>query len=462
MVARKDLNRKLHYSDNLPVLMGMENESIDLIYLDPPFNSNRAYNIIYPDDLGQITAFDDTWTWTPECDVYLRDMVHLQARCILNALVTALGKVQMCAYLINMAVRLIEMQRILKQTGSIYLHCDPTAGHYLKILMDAIFGSKNCRNDIVWSYQGTGEPRKYFKRKHDYLLFYAKSKNSYFNEFESSEPISDFTKSKYTQVDERGRYKDIRHPDGSIHRQYERNRQRMRAVWELPILNANARERLGYPTQKPIALLDRVIKVSSKEGDLILDPFCGCGTTVAAAEILKRHWIGIDITYSSIAAIKEQFKRLGLDVWGDIEILNKPKTEHDVETNLLSDSARARKEFEKFCVSTIGGLPNNAMGADGGIDGRVLLHGNEVAIVSVKSGHVNIEQVRALKGLLNGKNKIGIFITREKPTQPMVNFANQSGIYEPSNSLIQYAQPIPKIQILTLNQILRGEQPILP
>ena len=461
MIRKSNLIRKLYYSDNLSVLMGMEDDSIDLIYLDPPFNSNRAYNIIYPDDMGQVTAFEDTWYWTPECDVYLKDMAHLRARNILNALVDAMGKSQVCAYLVNMSVRLIEMQRILKSTGSIYLHCDPTASHYLKIVMDAIFGEKNFLNEIIWHYRKWPTGKYTFQRNHDVLLFYSggsKAIERTFNQMYMERAES--TKLRFGDAkivsgfDDSGK----RLPARMVDEQSEGVRQD--DVWEIgrvpPVKQL-------FPTQKPLPLLERIIKVSSNEGDFVLDPFCGCGTTIIAAEKANRNWIGIDITYSAIAAIKSLYHQYKFNYWGDIQILGKPETEEEVETQLIkSESAKARKEFEKFCVTTVGGLPNDKMGADGGIDGRIPLLNKEVAVISVKSGNVNVRNIRELKGILNGKNKIGIFITKEKPTKEMTKFANQSGIYEYPDTALPMPQLIPKIQILTLEQVLRGEQPVLP
>ncbi len=463
MVDRKDLIRKLYYSDNLPILRSMEDESVDLIYLDPPFNSNRAYNIIYPDDLGQVTAFEDTWYWTPECDAHIHDMTHLKTRSILDALANAMGKSQICAYLVNMAVRLIEMRRILKPTGSIYLHCNPTASHYLKIVMDAIFGTNNFRNEIIWHYRRwTGKAKK-FQCLHDVVFFYTKTSDYSFN----------ILYTDYTTGSRERKVQGVlnRFKGGETHfvsyKSVDEKGVRENDVWNIPFVAPSAKERLGYPTQKPLALLEKILLASSNEGDLVLDPFCGCGTTVEAAEKLKRHWIGIDITYSSIAAIKERFRRQKYNVWGEIQIFGEPKTEGEVEKNLInSQSASARKEFEKFCVTSIGGLPNDKMGADGGIDGRIPIDKNEIAIVSVKSGRISIEQIRALRGLLNGKNKIGIFITKVKPTKKMKLFANQSGIYEfpdkPEKVVFRTQELIPRIQILTLEQILKGVQPILP
>lgn len=226
-------------------------------------------------------------------------------------------------------------------------------------------------------------------------------------------------------------------------------------------------EKLSYPTQKPIDLLKRIIKASSNKGDIVLDPFCGCGTTIAAAELLERSWIGIDITYSAVAAIRERFKREKLTCWSevewkDIEILNSPKTVKDVDDTLLNESSPlyARKEFEKFCVSVIGGLPNDKMGADGGIDGKIILDENKVAICSVKSGSVGVSYLYQLKGLLDEKNVAGVFLSREKPTKPMVKFVKEAGIHRIEG--LYSRKPFPKLQILTLEQILRGKRPDLP
>ena len=304
----KSLNVKsktIFTGDNLPILRGMNSESIDLIYLDPPFNSNANYAA----PIGSEAAgaeFKDTWT-LDDIDVAWLDLIEIDHPTV-NAVINAAMSNSDKSYLIYMAVRLIQMHRLLKQTGSIYLHCDPTMSHYLKLLMDAIFGRKHFRNEIVWGYQGTGQPRNAFKRKHDTILFYAKSKEAFFSDIGSSEPISDFSKSKYTQEDENGKYKEIRHKDGSVHRQYIRSHQRMRDVWDIPIINAMAKERVGYPTQKPISLLERIIKASSNHDDIVLDPFCGCATTCVASERLQRQWIGIDISPKASELVVERIK----------------------------------------------------------------------------------------------------------------------------------------------------------
>jgi site-specific DNA-methyltransferase (adenine-specific) len=223
-------------------------------------------------------------------------------------------------------------------------------------------------------------------------------------------------------------------------------------------------EFLDYPTQKPLGLLNKLITVACPPEGIILDPFCGCGTTVLAAELTGHHWIGIDITYSAIAAIQELFKRQKcLDAWNQVEIQGRPETMEEVDEKLLSkgSSLFARKEFEKFCVTAIGGLPNQEMGADGGVDGNIPLKENKVAICSVKSGSVNVRHVRELRGLLNGQKIAGVFLSREKPTRPMVKFVNQAGIYSMEKSMYS-PDSFPRLQILTLEQILRGKRPDLP
>ena len=439
----------------------MEGDSVDLVYLDPPFNSNRAYNIIYGDDI-QVTAFEDTWYWSPQCNQYLEEMrkgdkTSVQTYRVLEALVSTMGEIQICAYLVNMGIRLVEMRRVLKDTGSIYLHCDPTASHYLKILMDCIFGRDNFRNEIVWGYEKPRSASKVWRRNHDIILFYTKSNEWTFNP--QRVPTLD------------GRFemrKPFKRPDGSVWHPKEAGKLAGSWWYDIPSFatRMTAKERMGYPTQKPTALLERIVQASSNECDIIFDPFCGCGTTIAAAEKHKRQWIGIDITYSAVAAISKRFEQEKLDIWDDIEIIGKPKTIADVDEKLLNKDSPlyTRKEFEKFCVTTINGLPNDKMGADGGIDGVIQLKEGKQAIISVKSGEVSVKYVRELKGILKNKRPIGIFITRENPTRDMAAFAKEAGIYKGDDDLLDRddSRTIPILQIFTLKDILEGKRPILP
>ncbi len=302
----------LYTNDNLFVLHGLNSASVDLIYLDPPFNSKRTYSA----PIGTKAAgssFKDMWTWQDVNEAYLDKLIEKYPSLV--RFIQSIDKIHskgMMAYITYMTQRIIEMHRILKDTGSIYLHCDPTASHYLKIILDEVFGRKNFLNEIVWSYQGTANPKKHFKRKHDIILLYAKDEERHFFSDEgSSEEISDFSKSKFTKEDENGKYKEIKHKDGKIYKQYLRDIQRCKDVWDIPIINAMSKERTGYPTQKPLALLQRIIKASSKEGDVVFDPFCGCATTCVAAQQLGRKWIGIDIEKQAAMVLIERLEKDG-------------------------------------------------------------------------------------------------------------------------------------------------------
>ena len=361
----------LYYGDCLDIMADFPAECIDLICLDPPFNSNAKYHAIFRGSglsiQPQIKAFDDMWLWDADSEARVRDIKNAianPARKVIAAFEMCIPRTPMLSYTSYMAQRLFEMHRILKETGSIYLHCDPTASHYLKLVMDAVFGEKNFRNEIVWFYQGTGQPQNAFKRKHDNIFFYAKSKDSFFSDVDSSEPISDFSKSKYTNEDEKGKYKEIRHNDGSIHRQYIRSHQRMRDVWEIPIINAMAKERLGYPTQKPLALYNRFIKASSNPGDIVLDPFAGCGTTIEAARKNNRHAVGIDLLPFALRLIN-RYRLIpngipGMDVDG-------VPVNYDTARDLAQSDPY---KFQDWAISLVDGLASNPQkSGDDGIDG---------------------------------------------------------------------------------------------
>ena len=299
---------QLFYGDNLEVLrQHIRDESIDLCYIDPPFNSQRNYNQIYlnkgKEDQTQTQAFVDTWTWD---DLANRGLAEIQENYqgrftsqsidLIFGLTKVLGKGSLLAYLISLTLRIVEIHRVLKSTGSFYLHCDPTASHYLKIICDAVFCSQDgdFQNEIIWCYKDpSGKTIKFFRRKHDVILFYSKS-NEY--NFYADAIRVEYGASTKQQIASKttsfGRVV-TGHPLGKIPEDW----------WEIPIINSQAKERLGYPTQKPKSLLERIIKASSHEGDVVLDAYCGCGTTVAVAQDLKRQWIGIDITYQSISLI---------------------------------------------------------------------------------------------------------------------------------------------------------------
>ena len=294
-------NRTMWTGDNLPILRGMDSESVDLIYLDPPFNSNRDYSAPIGSEAAG-AAFKDTWTLEDVDEAWHGEVAEQNPAVysIIGAAREAHGK-GMKSYLIMMAVRLLEMRRILKPTGSIYLHCDPTASHYLKLLMDAVLGAANFKNEVVWHYRRWTGKAKRFQRLHDLILFYTKAKKHSFNVlYEPYTPKSFERKQHYhtrikgddiyvTSVDERG----VRAGD----------------VWPIAVLNSQAKERVGYPTQKPLALLDRIIKASSNEGDMILDPFAGCATACVAAERLDRQWVGIDISKKAADLVQVRIRK---------------------------------------------------------------------------------------------------------------------------------------------------------
>ena len=303
-------NRTIFCRDNLDILQGINSESVDLIYLDPPFNKNKTFTAPIGSS-AEGASFKDYFREEDVKDEWVETIKedHIELYNFLNGVKSISNSKHYLynyCYLCYMAIRLIEMRRILKDTGSIYFHCDPTMSHYIKIMMDIIFGEDNLRNEIVWSYQGTGEPKNFFKRKHDILLFYSKGEDNFFDDDGSSEKISDFSKSKYTKTDDSGFFKEIRHSTGKIHKQYMRDKQRIRDVWDISIINSMAKERKGYPTQKPLKLLERIIKSSSKENDVVLDPFCGCATTCIASEKLNRKWIGIDISIKAYDLVRER------------------------------------------------------------------------------------------------------------------------------------------------------------
>ena len=298
-------SKSIFTGDNLPIMRGMNSASVNLIYLDPPFNSNANYAA----PIGSEAAgaeFKDTWTLN-DVDAAWLDLIETKYPA-LNRVIHAAMSNSDKSYLIYMAVRLLEMHRILSDTGSIYLHCDPTMSHYLKLVMDAVFGKKNYRNEIVWGYSNSGRPRRFFAKKHDIILIYTKTDNAFWGNYRM--PVSEeYLASHYRQVDDQGRQCRIR-VDAGVTRYYYPEDGISPNDWrdDIPSLNSVARERLGYPTQKPLALLDRIIKASSNEGDIVFDPFCGCATTLVAADRLQRNWIGIDISAKAAELVVERIR----------------------------------------------------------------------------------------------------------------------------------------------------------
>jgi DNA modification methylase len=300
------MKNTLFTNDNLFILYGLNSESVDLIYLDPPFNSKRTYSA----PVGSKSAgasFKDMWTWEDVDDGYLDKLVERYPSLV--RFIQSIEEIHskgMMAYVTYMTQRLIEMHRVLKETGSIYLHCDPTASHYLKIVLDEVFGRGNFVNNINWCYNTQGKPRKGFAKKHDDILYYAKNiKLMCFNKI-TIEP-NDIARYNKTE-EETGKKYQI---DGKGYKYYLEDGRYCPDYWDIPALTNNAKERTGYPTQKPLALLHRIIQASSKEGDIVLDPFCGCATTCVAAQQLNRKWIGIDIEKQAASVLIERLEKDG-------------------------------------------------------------------------------------------------------------------------------------------------------
>ena len=293
------VNQTIWTGDNLPIMRGMNSASVDLIYLDPPFNSK----VDYAAPIGSKAAgaaFKDTWTLS-DVDVEWINLIEAKHPTLYRVLLAAMTNSDK-SYLAYMAARLLEMRRLLKPTGSIYLHCDPTMSHYLKLVMDAIFGRSKFRNEIVWCYSTSGRPKRFFAKKHDTILFYSLGEG-YWNDFRIP-PSEKYLDSHYRHTDKNGNRCRIRYDNGKRRTYYPSHGIICNDWWEIPYVNSQAKERTGYPTQKPLALLRRIIEASSSLGDMVLDPFCGCATTLIAAEEQDRKWAGIDISAKAAELVK--------------------------------------------------------------------------------------------------------------------------------------------------------------
>ncbi|MGB7296554.1 MAG: DNA methyltransferase [Candidatus Aminicenantales bacterium] len=500
----------LYYGDNLDILKRyIHDESVDLVYLDPPFKSSQNYNILFKEKNGsqaasQIRAFEDTWTWSQDDEEVFADLVTKGGKLAdcLQAFRTFMGPCDMLAYLVMMAPRLSELRRVMKPTASIYLHCDPTASHYLKMLMDSVFGFGNFRNEIVWQRTGAHNDPKQWGRVADTLLFYSKSENWLWNP--QFEPYTDeYLKERYKYVDEKtgrlhwrntmtasggGPAKKFRgvmmNPPPGTHWRYsqevidqmekegriyyspsgkpyvksyldEQKGRQIQSIWTDIVMSKSGKERLGYPTQKPEALLGRIVKASSNKGDLVLDPFCGCGTTIAVAQKLERCWIGIDITHLAITLMK---KRL-LDAFGTearYKVIGEPTSLPDAAALAASDPY----QFQWWALGLVGARPaDQKKGADKGIDGRIIFQGDEVGkfeqvILSVKAGHTGRDHVHSLRGVVDReKAAIGMLISMNDPTGPMKEEAVTAGFFESK----AWGKKYPKIQLLTIAEILAGK-----
>ncbi len=514
---------KLYYGDNLDVIREqIGSNSVDLVYLDPPFNSNRAYNVVFAEHTGsngaaaQIQAFDDTWHWTPVTEQqysnYIGGALPSKVADALTAFRTLLGENDALAYLVNMAPRLVELHRVLKPTGTLYLHCDPTMSHYLKIMLDSIFGAEHFINEVIWkrstAHSDTKQGAHHMGRLHDTILFYGKSEHHIFNiEMAAYDPAYVASKYRYkeagtgrlyrldnltgpggaakgnpeyevmgvtrywryseehmAQLIEQGRVVQTR--PGTVP-QYKRYLDEMpgvslQDVWtDIDPINSRAAERLGYPTQKPLTLLERIIRMSSNEDSLILDPFCGCGTTIDAAQRLNRRWIGIDITFIAIDLIEKRLKH----AYG--AAVTKTYTIHGIPRDIQGAAALFQHspfDFERWAVSLVNAQPNEKQVGDKGIDGvaRFYLDNKTVgrALVSVKGGtNIGPQFARDLLGTVEGhKAQMGVLITMAKPTPGVKDVMDHGGTYTwPVNG-----QVYPKIQAITIRELLEGKRPLMP
>ena len=440
---------KIYFGDNLEILREFEANSIDLICTDPPFNSGRNYNIFLASKAQQ-KAFKDIWTWDDAAketrqNIEERALTSDTYRALDNALKGYDSVLQhgasgdqgaMRAYLTFMGPRLVELHRVLSTTGSIYLHCDPNASHYLKGIMDAIFGSKNFRNEIIWCYRGGGVPKLDFARKHDILLRYSKTKKVTFNVDGVRIPYSQESQDrlKYTARSFRG---------DKVYNNYQQNPKGKHPEdwWVMQPIMPSSKEYLGYPTQKPRELYERIIEASSNIGDLILDPFCGCGTTIDAAETKKRDWIGIDLTILALDPMQRRMAdRHGLKPSINYEIIGYPTNMQEVH-KLVTEQNR-RHDFANWAVTRLGLQPTPDT-ADGGFDGT----GNAIiwnpryhkeiqtrVIAEVKTGNINLTQVRAFcHSMQETQAEVGIFITLEPISSGMKQLQENVGTFEHNN-----------------------------
>ena len=530
------MTNKLFYGDNLSVLReSIADESVDLVYLDPPFNSNASYNVLFKSPSGeqsaaQIEAFDDTWHWNESAERAFDEVLtgqHSDAAIMLKAMRAALGENDMMAYLTMMAVRLIELHRVLKPTGSLYLHCDPTASHYLKILLDAILGHDSFCNEIIWKRTGSHNSAKRFGPIHDVIFYYTKTKTAVWHQHRQAYEASYKLKFGKTDAKTGDQFQDValtgpgvrkgpsgqewrgfnptsqgRHwqPASYLYSKYEELTGRALAdfdflerldeldklgliywprnsgfprykqfltdapgvplgdVWtDLDAINSQAQERLGYPTQKPVALLERIISASSNEGDVVLDPFCGCGTTVHAAQKLNRRWIGIDITHLSIALVEHRLKAAFPGIAYDVHGVPKDAA------GARDLAERDKHEFQKWIVATIEGQPykGGKKGMDRGIDGYLHFRDADkkpqTAIISVKGGGIKSGDIRDLKGTMEREGAaLGIFLTLNPATREMAKEAASAGFYETGG------RKFPRVQILTAAEVIDNRRPQVP
>ncbi len=451
----------LYYGDNLDVLRRyVRDESVDLVYLDPPFNSNKDYNVLFREHDGnkaaaQVKAFKDTWEWDLVAARTYVELVEAGGKLseAMQAFRLVLGQTDMLAYLTMMAPRLAELHRVLKPTGSIYLHCDPTASHYLKVLLDAVFHPRNFRNELIWRYRRWPTTARQFQKMHDVLLFYSRDPEAErtFEVLYGYEKLAESTIKTYGTKKQRADFSSGHRKPSTVDE--ESQGPPLSDVWEVGIIAPMSKERLGYPTQKPEALLERVIKASSNEGDVVLDPFCGCGTAVAVAERLKRKWIGIDVTHLAINLIKRRIN----DGFGyHPHVIGEPVSLPDAEAL----AALNPYQFQWWALGLVDARPVvEKKGADQGIDGRIYFMDEHEAtkqiVISVKSGNTGVKDVRDLRGVVEREAAaIGVFISLQRPTQPMRAEAASAGVYRSPGWNRDYQ----RIQLLTIEDLLAGKR----
>jgi adenine specific DNA methylase Mod len=504
---------KLYFGDNLTVLREhIAPESIDLIYLDPPFNSQATYNVLFGSGSGQKSeaqaeAFRDTWEWGDSAAQAYEDIrAHGgDVSIILSGLRRWLGENAMMAYLAMMSARLLEMRATLKPTGSLYLHCDSTASHYLKLILDSIFGHRQYLNEIIWQRTGAHNDARRFGRVTDSILFYSKTGKYNFTP-QYTAYADEYIAERYRYIDETsGRrfwsntatspsprpnmmYEWKGQPSPPNGWRFERptmerlerenrlyysktgmvyvknylDEQKGRPaqnLWTDVVMSKSGAERLGYPTQKPTSLLNRIISASSNPGDIILDPFCGCGTSIDAAEGLGRRWIGIDVTHYAVTLIERRLKAYHptakysvhgrpTDLAGAVDLARRDKHQFQWWAAWLLGAQRYREEKK---------------GSDRGVDGRALFkngpYGDGLIVISVKGGeNLGVQMVRDLRGVIErDEAEMGVLVTLAEPTRPMISEAAAAGFVRRSAH-----GRLPRLQVVTVGDLLDGRLPVLP
>lgn len=526
---------KLYFGDNLDWLAKLDANSVDLVYLDPPFNSKAQYNVLYetPDNqrgTAQAKVFRDSWTWEDEAENCFNEILSHGGKiaAIINAMTTALERKDTMAYLVMMAARLIEIRRVMKGDASLYLHCDPAASHYLKIILDGLFGPDKFRNEIIWKRTGSHNSAQRFGPVHDVILYYVKGDDATWNEIRQD--YDESYKKKFGKIDKAtgDHFQDValtgpgvrqgpsgmpwrginptaigRHwqPASYLYEKYKKITGKdlaalsflkrldalddvgliyfsssgqprykqflsdapglpLQDIWtDVDAINSQAKERIGFPTQKPVALLKRIIKASSKPGDIVLDPFCGCGTTVHAAAELNREWIGIDVSYYGTRLVQRRIS----DNFGS----NYPIEVKGIPADLMSGEALADRDhygFQQWIVGELGcQLWNDGKkGADGGIDGEMWFYGGPGGagrlLVQVKGGRkVGVPSLREFKSVIDSqKVQLGLFFSRADTTSEMRTLASSMGYFKIGST------KYPRLQLFTLAQWFAGQRPHLP